>query len=203
MFNIFQAALLLLAGLSLAMAQLPTFNNTPGLTMQSPFNGMTVTQNSVTLVQGLIPGNQLLTFTITTAKTDGSSNITLGTSKTPTTGRVFMLWNVTSANYPVGDYILEVIAVQTGVAPVPTGSASTSAPAPPAATIVPGAPLSTYTWRALLHVANAPPASKSSPNTASALTQLGAGSMYAGGIAILYKMAVAMVALALGCVLTL
>ncbi|KAF8927961.1 hypothetical protein BGZ58_009985 [Dissophora ornata] len=187
--------------------------------MQSPYSGSTVSQGSVVLISGMTAPLRYLTYVATLAKTDGSSNTTIIEQKTSTAGRVIQIWNVTADNYPVGDYNLQIVVTPgSSVSVVTSGStatattqvagtgaialaATTTTVTVPVPTQTSGTLPSVYYWRALIHVqAPSTGSTKSTPSSAAALTH---GTVYAGAVAIAYKMALAMGVLALGCVLTL
>ncbi|KAF9981483.1 hypothetical protein BGZ65_003887 [Modicella reniformis] len=183
----------------------PTFENTAGLVVTTPFNGMTAYQNSfVSIGASLAQLQPMSNIVITVAKSDGSSNSTIFDLKggAPML-RLIQSWNVSATLFPVGEYHLQLVVVPGANAPATSSNPATAtAPTTTTTTTSPtvSTPASVYYWRGLIRVVE--PRSKGG-STKSAALAYGAGSAHTGAVAIVYKMSIALGALALGYVIVL
>ncbi|ORZ11672.1 hypothetical protein BCR41DRAFT_356734 [Lobosporangium transversale] len=166
----------------------PSNQNTPGLAVV-PSNGMAIYQESIVYISAVIGGRPISSAYISISKAESSSNTTIADIKGLSIRRLVQSWNVTAADYPIGDYYLQLIVTPNTTSIIPPLVVSTT-----------GTP--------------APLEKKGSSSSAAALvtfgssTGAGAGvigslNMRAGLMAILQKMSIALGALALGCIITL
>ncbi|KAF8948107.1 hypothetical protein BGZ47_006515 [Haplosporangium gracile] len=106
----------------------PNWVNTPGLVVNSIFDGLTVMQNSfVSISASLADGRPMSSILITVSKKDGSGNMTIADIKQANLVSPRQLWNVSANNYPVGPYVLDMIVTPGTV----NTTATTGAPAVP------------------------------------------------------------------------
>ncbi|ORZ11021.1 hypothetical protein BCR41DRAFT_357369 [Lobosporangium transversale] len=185
----------------------PSNQNTPGLAVV-PSNGMAIYQESIVYISAVIGGRPISSAYISISKAESSSNTTIADIKGLSIRRLVQSWNVTAADYPIGDYYLQLIVTPNTTSIIPPLVVSTTGTPVPTSTARPALPTtlpSIYYWRAWL---------KGSSSSAAALvtfgssTGAGAGvigslNMRAGLMAILQKMSIALGALALGCIITL
>ncbi|KAG0197353.1 hypothetical protein BGX28_009157 [Mortierella sp. GBA30] len=88
----------------------PTFVNTPGLRVTTPYNGMTIPQDTVLSISASLAGERpISSIKIMVAKKDGSSNTTIVDVPSGAILSISQTWNVTSTQYPVGEYIMNMI----------------------------------------------------------------------------------------------
>ncbi|KAF8938528.1 hypothetical protein EDD21DRAFT_368764 [Dissophora ornata] len=128
----------------------PAFQNTPGLQVSSPFNGMSVTQNTVLSISAsLLDQQPISSIDISVAKSDGTSNTTIVNIPSGASVSASQIWNVTAAQYPVGDYLLNMIITPntTAGSTTTTVASTTTVSAAPASSVVP-----VYYWQAIIHV---------------------------------------------------
>ncbi|KAG0223067.1 hypothetical protein B0O80DRAFT_464957 [Mortierella sp. GBAus27b] len=148
----------------------PTFSNTPGLVVSSPFEGMAITQNTVLSISASLSGQRLIgTIKISVAKKDGTSNNTIVDITSGSFLRTSQTWNVTADQYPVGEYLMNMIITPNTTASLNTAPATTTAA--PTTTIIPGPTIgpeaSVYYWRATVRVVA--PRNNTYPSSASGL----------------------------------
>ncbi|KAI1286585.1 hypothetical protein EDD11_000200, partial [Mortierella claussenii] len=149
----------------------PSFINTPGLQVTSPYNGMTVLQDTVlSISSSLIDQRPISSINISVAKKqDGSSNTTIVNIPSGAILRSTQIWNITAASYPVGEYLINMIITPNTTAagvnptlnnPGPNASATTTTTAvvPGPTSTIPGPPVnpgvgpSVYYWQATVRV---------------------------------------------------
>ncbi|KAF9900271.1 hypothetical protein BX616_002644 [Lobosporangium transversale] len=193
----------------------PSNQNTPGLAVV-PSNGMAIYQESIVYISAVIGGRPISSAYISISKAESSSNTTIADIKGLSIRRLVQSWNVTAADYPIGDYYLQLIVTPNTTSIIPPLVVSTTGTPVPTSTARPALPTtlpSIYYWRGLVSI-QAPLEKKGSSSSAAALvtfgssTGAGAGvigslNMRAGLMAILQKMSIALGALALGCIITL
>ncbi|KAF9187067.1 hypothetical protein BGZ50_002151 [Haplosporangium sp. Z 11] len=148
---------------------LPSFINTPGLKVTAPYNGMTILQDSVLSISASILGERpISSINISVAKEDGSSNTTIVDIPSGSILKLTQTWNVTSALYPTGHYLFNMIitpnttSTQSGGGIGPVASTTTINPSdisidpsPQPTGTVPGPPgtsPSVYYWQAKVRV---------------------------------------------------
>ncbi|KAF9346463.1 hypothetical protein BGX26_002018 [Mortierella sp. AD094] len=101
----------------------PVFANTPGLQV-SLFDQMAVVQNTVLSMSISLTGQRSMgSINVSVAKKDGSSNNTV-VSATGSFISTTQVWNVTAAQYPLGDYLVNIIVTPNNTAILPTTSGS-------------------------------------------------------------------------------
>ncbi|KAF8950961.1 hypothetical protein CPC16_009643 [Podila verticillata] len=106
------------------------FQNTPGLTVNSPKDGQTVAQDqSLPLAAQFTARRLISSFSVSIAKADGSGNITLA-QKSVNTLWVTDNWDVASSHLDLGDYVVQfvVTANRTSAIPPPVVVSSGGAP---------------------------------------------------------------------------
>ncbi|KAF9103079.1 hypothetical protein BGX27_010744 [Mortierella sp. AM989] len=141
------------------------FINTEGLVVSSPFNQMTVVQNTVLSISASLRDKRpISSVNISVAKKDGSSNTTIVSIPYGSVPMIAQTWNVSSDKYPIGDYLVNII-----ITPNTTINSPTSIPLPPPNTSNPpstttvtqpivtpsavGSGPNVYYFQALVHVA--------------------------------------------------
>ncbi|KAF9277072.1 hypothetical protein BGZ68_009542 [Mortierella alpina] len=178
----------------------PSFVNTPGLQVTTPYNGMSIIQDTGLSIAATLAGQRpMSSINISVAKKDGSSNTTIVDIRSGAILRLSQIWNVTAAQYPVGEYIMNmVITPNTTISPLngtpqavssqPIGSflpSITSIDHSPQPTglipgPIPGAGVSVYYWQATVRVI----AKVNTPNPTSGATGMQGGIHgYAGVVA--------------------
>ncbi|KAG0262126.1 hypothetical protein BG011_000323 [Mortierella polycephala] len=154
---------------------LPSFINTPGLQVTAPYNDMTIFQDSVLSISAsILGGRPISSINISVAKEDGSSNTTIVDIPSGEILRLTQTWNVTSALYPTGRYLFNMVITPNttstqsgggvGIGPVASTTLNPSDisinPNPQPTGTVPGPPgtsPSVYYWRAKVRVVTRTP----------------------------------------------
>ncbi|GJJ75380.1 hypothetical protein EMPS_07738 [Entomortierella parvispora] len=127
-----------------------SFINTAGLRVNSPFDGMQISQNAfLTISASLQSGQAIGSALITVAQSDGSHNTTIVSLPSTNTMALAETWNVNSTLYPVGTYLMNMIV---------TPNLTTPQPVEPGPSI--------YYWQAHIKV-QVPPSPVAQPNGAS------------------------------------
>ncbi|KAG9321132.1 hypothetical protein KVV02_005258, partial [Mortierella alpina] len=86
---------------------LPTFVNTPGLQVSTPYSGMSIIQDTALSIAATLAGQRpMSSINISVAKKDGSSNTTIVDIRSGAILRLSQIWNVTATQYPVGEYVV-------------------------------------------------------------------------------------------------
>ncbi|KAF9216978.1 hypothetical protein BGZ59_007123 [Podila verticillata] len=178
----------------------PTFINTPGLQITSPFDGVTIAQNTrLTIGANIVGLKPIASVYISIGKKDGTLNTTIVDLKGLSSLSVVESWNATAAIFTPGDYLLNIIITPNNTAippatPPPAGGNSTTTPtttaAPPVTT--PAGP-QVYYWQGTVRVALPATANVPSPSAGTTLVGLG----------MFVQMATTLGVLALGCVIAL
>ncbi|KAI7827627.1 hypothetical protein BC939DRAFT_491248, partial [Gamsiella multidivaricata] len=188
-----------------AGGSVPQFQNTPGVVVQTPYNGMTVSQGTFMSISAILsPSRPIGSVSVSVAKTDGSANTTVIDIKGVGIQRFLQFWDVNTELFPIGEYYLNMVITPNTTASVsptlPTttlvanGSTSiqavvtTTSATVPAPTAPATGTQSVYYWRGLIRVIE--PRSKTS--TSAAALGHSAGAVYKGGLEILHKMGVAL-----------
>ncbi|KAF9435369.1 hypothetical protein BGZ76_006433 [Entomortierella beljakovae] len=128
----------------------PAFVNTPGLQVSSPFNGMSVIQNTALSISASLTDKRPIgSINISVSKKDGSDNSTVVNISNGNFIRASQIWNVSDAQYPIGDYYINLIVTPNTTATPPTTTASVTQPVT-TPNAIPGS--NVYYWRALVHV---------------------------------------------------
>ncbi|KAF9572707.1 hypothetical protein EC968_009522 [Mortierella alpina] len=185
----------------LALAQAPTstsapigrpspFQNTPGLHVAMPLNGMTVSQNQgVPFNVMLASGRAIGSISASIAPVDGSANTTILDLKQITLYRVLQLRNTSLSTLPLGDYYVQMIVTPNlSAPPANTGVPTAPAAAVPTSQIPPPNAPAVYYWRGLIHLA----ASEDSSTLNSAASTLGQGTAFVGIRLIWINMSIAL-----------
>ncbi|KAG0205248.1 hypothetical protein BGX33_008018 [Mortierella sp. NVP41] len=147
----------------------PTFVNTPGISVQSPGNGMTIRPDGNLPIVFSLGRRTVSAVVVTMAKADGSGNTTVLDLKPGSTLRFFSSSPLTLFKFPVGDYIVNMVITPNLTATVPgivnPPSSSSSAPgAAPTTTATASKPTvainlpGVYYWRGAIKLSNDTPA---------------------------------------------
>ncbi|KAF9425351.1 hypothetical protein BGZ94_007603 [Podila epigama] len=183
-----------------ATPTVPGFINTSGLTITTPFSGMSIGQDRFLSIGGSIQGQKpIASILISVAKKDGSGNTTIVDKKGLATLRISETWQVKADLYPVGEYLLHlVITPNTTVAAPPKTSlapaAATTALVPPPPPV--GGEPSVYFWQGTVRVVAPPTSAPTIPNAGYSLAT-------PGNTITLIKMTMVLGAIVLGCMFAL
>ncbi|CAO3566464.1 unnamed protein product [Mortierella alpina] len=169
----------------------PSFVNTPGLQVSTPYSGMSIIQDTSLSIAATLAGQRpMSSVNISVAKKDGSSNTTIVDIRSGAVLRLSQIWNVTAAQYPVGEYIMNmVITPNTTLSPmngtpqavssqsigtfIPDVTSIDHSPQPTGLIPgpIPGAGVSVYYWQATVRVV----AKLNTPGPSSAATKIQGG----------------------------
>ncbi|KAG0057040.1 hypothetical protein BGZ83_002278 [Gryganskiella cystojenkinii] len=150
----------------------PAFVNTPGLRVYSPYDGMQVTQGAyLSISASLTSGQPIGSITITVAKADGSSNVTIVSVASANTLSLIESWNVQTT---VGNYLMNMIVTPNTTVAAPVTSLSAVVPAPTSAPGTGAGGASIYYWQGRITVKalTAPPPTYGDTNGAAVIAPI-------------------------------
>ncbi|KAF9953634.1 hypothetical protein BGZ72_005266 [Mortierella alpina] len=167
----------------------PTFQNTPGVLVAKPTNGLTVRQDAgVPFDVRLTGGRPIGSISASIAHVDGSANTTILELKQVAVYRVLLIRDTSLSTLPLGDYHIQLI-----ITPNMTAPRSGGVPTAPAAAVQTSSPLpvnapTIYYWRGLIHLAP----SNESGTLSSAASTHGQGTALVGTRVIWINMSIAL-----------
>ncbi|KAF9954922.1 hypothetical protein BGZ70_010414 [Mortierella alpina] len=171
------------------LSPIPSFQNTPGVVVAMPRNGMTVRQDTgVPFNVMLTSGRAVGSISASIAHVDGSANTTILDLKQVTLYRVIQLRNTSLSSFPPGDYHIQMIITPNLSAPPLKGAPTAPATTVPTSPAPPSTAPAVYYWRGLIRLALP---EESSPLSSAAST-LGQGAALVGTRVIWINMNIAL-----------
>ncbi|KAF9551761.1 hypothetical protein EC957_004084 [Mortierella hygrophila] len=177
-------------GTASATDPVPTFENTFGVQVQSPGNGISIRPDGVLPVVLNIGRRPISSVVVTVAKADGSGNTTVLEYKSVAAVRVMTVAPLATFKFSEGDYVVSLAITPnlTAIIPIPTSPPSsgnatavtTTAVAPAPQPTAPNGLPGMYYWRGVLKLSNDAPVNNGGGASSNAAPSAGVGTGVVG-----------------------